>query len=97
MWGYLAFYRVHEPKSSKLGPRGIKNVFVGYVENSKACRLLNLDSNVIMESRDVGFIENEFSNDLTTELEFVYDSPCDIAPGFQTNIKRKEPRIQFEP
>lgn len=36
-------------------------MFVGYAENSKAYRLLDLSSNVIVESRDVEFIENKFN------------------------------------
>ncbi|KAK3038207.1 hypothetical protein RJ639_029647 [Escallonia herrerae] len=38
-------------------------VFVGYAENSKAYRLLDLESNVIVESRDVEFIEDKFKSD----------------------------------
>ena len=63
VWGCVAFYKALDPKRSKLGPRGIKSIFVGYAENSKAYRLLNLDSNTIVESRDVEFIENKFYND----------------------------------
>ena len=63
VWGCLAFYRVTDPKRTKLEPRVIKSVFVGYAENSKAYRLLDLDSNVIVESKDVEFIEDKFYND----------------------------------
>jgi len=38
-------------------------VFVGYAKNFKAYRLLDLSSNVIVESRDVEFIENKFNYD----------------------------------
>jgi hypothetical protein len=38
-------------------------VFVGYAEISKSYRLLDLSSNVIVESRDVEFIENKFNYD----------------------------------
>jgi hypothetical protein len=61
--GCLAFYRVTDPKGTKLGPRAVKSVLVGYAENSKAYRLLDFDSNVIMESKDVEFIEDKFYND----------------------------------
>ena len=60
VWGCLAFYRVPDPKRVKLGERALKNVFVGYAKNSKAYRLLDLDSNVIVESRDIEFIANKF-------------------------------------
>ena len=69
VWGCLAFYRVIDPQRTKLGFRALKSVFVGYAENSKAYRLLDLDSNVIVESRDVHFIENKFRHDSTYELE----------------------------
>ena len=67
VWGCLAFYRVPDPKRTKLGPRAKKSVFVGYAENSKAYRLLDLESNVIMESRDVQFLENKTRDDSTNE------------------------------
>ena len=47
--GCLAFYRVVDPKRTKLGPRAMKSVFVGYAENSKAYRLLDLSSNTVVE------------------------------------------------
>ena len=37
----------------------MKSVFVGYAKNSKAYMLLDLESNVIVESRDVQFLENK--------------------------------------
>uniref|UniRef100_A0A2N9HML0 Integrase catalytic domain-containing protein n=1 Tax=Fagus sylvatica TaxID=28930 RepID=A0A2N9HML0_FAGSY len=48
----LSYFRVPNPKRTKLGPRAIKSVFVGYTVNSKAYRLLDLSSNTIVESRD---------------------------------------------
>ena len=36
---------------------------MGYVENFKAHHILDLDSNIIVESRDVEFLENKFYND----------------------------------
>jgi hypothetical protein len=63
VWECLTFYRVSDKKRTKLGPRAIESVIVGYAENSKAYRLLDLSSNVIVESRDVEFIENKFNYD----------------------------------
>ena len=48
VWGCLAFYRVIDPKD-KLGPRPMKSVIVGYAENSKTYRLLDLSSNTVVE------------------------------------------------
>uniref|UniRef100_A0A2N9I6E8 CCHC-type domain-containing protein n=1 Tax=Fagus sylvatica TaxID=28930 RepID=A0A2N9I6E8_FAGSY len=64
-----AYFRVPDPKRTKLGPRAIKSVFVGYAVNSKAYRLLDLSSNTIVELRDVEFIENKFINDSQIPLE----------------------------
>ena len=66
--GCLAFYRVVDPKRTKLGPRAIKSVFVGYAENSNAYRLLDLSSNTVVESRDVEFIEDKFNKDFMDAL-----------------------------
>ena len=54
----LAYYKNLDPKRTKLDPRGIKSAFVGYASNSKAFKLLDLEFNVILESRDVEFFEN---------------------------------------
>ena len=70
---------------------------MGYVENSKAYKLLNLDSNVIVESRDVYFIENKFINDTTIKLEYISNTPCELTPGSSTSHKRKEFEMNFEP
>ena len=36
VWGCVAFYKSSNPQRIKLGPRGLKSVFVGYAQNSKA-------------------------------------------------------------
>ena len=54
---------------------------------------MNLDANVIVESRDVEFIENKCINDSTNELKPVVRSSNDIGPS----SKRKESEIPFEP
>lgn len=56
-----------DPKRTKLGPRGIKCAFIGYLQNSKVYRLLNLESNVIVESQDVEFFENLITKDKESE------------------------------
>ena len=38
-------------------------MFVGYAENLKAYRLLGLNSNIVVESRDEEFIEDKFNKD----------------------------------
>ncbi|XP_050889487.1 uncharacterized protein LOC127094740 [Lathyrus oleraceus] len=67
VWGCVAYYKNMDPKRTKLGPRGIRCAFVGYAQHSKAYRLLNLESNVIVESRDVEFFENLIIKDKGSE------------------------------
>ncbi|RVW59251.1 Retrovirus-related Pol polyprotein from transposon TNT 1-94 [Vitis vinifera] len=62
VWGCLAYCKKTNPNKTKLGPRAIKCAFVGYASNSKAYRLLDLESNVIIESREVEFFENLLSD-----------------------------------
>ncbi|GKB23755.1 retrovirus-related pol polyprotein from transposon TNT 1-94 [Tanacetum coccineum] len=57
------------------GHRGLKNVFVGYAKDSKSYRCLDLDSYVIIESRDVDFFKNKFRHDSTSINEIVTQIP----------------------
>ncbi|GJV60159.1 zinc finger, CCHC-type containing protein [Tanacetum coccineum] len=62
-----AVVRLPDPKLKTLGERGIKCIFVGYAEHSKAFRFYVIEPNEsvsinsIIESRDVIFDENRFS------------------------------------
>lgn len=49
MCGGVAYYKNMDPKKTKLDPRGIKCDFVYYAPNGKAYKLLNLESDVIIE------------------------------------------------
>ena len=69
----MAFYKVPNPKRTKLGLRALKSIFVGYAVNSKAYRLLDVESNVIVESRDVEFFKNKFIND---SMETNHEEEC---------------------
>lgn len=59
--------KIMDTKRMKLGPRGIKCDFIGYASNSKAYRLLNLEFNIIVESRDVEFFEKLITKDKQPE------------------------------
>ena len=63
MWGCVAFYKISDPQRTKLWPRGLKSVFVGFAQNSKAYKLLDLETNMIVESIHVEFIEDKFISD----------------------------------
>lgn len=67
VWGCVAYYKNMDPKRTKLGPREIRWGFVEYAQNSKAYRLLNLETNVIIESRNVEFFENHITKDKESE------------------------------
>ena len=62
MWGCLAYCKKIDPNKTKLGPRAIECAFVGYASNSKVYTLLDLDSNVIIESREINFFKNLLSD-----------------------------------
>ena len=98
MWGCVAFYKVPDSQRFKLGPRGIKSVFIGYAQNSKAYRLLNIESNIIVESVHVEFFENKFLYD-----HIVHDSEIDVDQNISNandpldRNKRKEVDESFAP
>jgi hypothetical protein len=72
-------------------------VFVGYAENSKAYRLLDLSSNVIVESRDVQFIENKFNYDSKYVSEPSQTQVSDSYPSTSlTNGKRLATYLPIE-
>ena len=95
LWGCIAYFKVLDPKRTKLGPRAIKSVFVGYVVNSKAHRLLDLSSNTIVESRDIEFIENKFINDSQIEPKQTQESDSLVNDPLSGN-KRIEPSLPSE-
>ena len=74
VWGCLAYYKNLDPKRTKLGPRWIKSAFVGYASNSKAYRLLDLEYNIIVESRDVELFENLTSKGKSSQAPTNKDS-----------------------
>uniref|UniRef100_A0A2N9HDI0 CCHC-type domain-containing protein n=1 Tax=Fagus sylvatica TaxID=28930 RepID=A0A2N9HDI0_FAGSY len=95
VWGCIAYFRVPDPKRTKLGPRAIKSVFVGYAVNSKAYRLLDLSSNTIVESRDVEFIKNKFISDSQIEPKQTQQSDSLVNDSLSGN-KRIEPSSPSE-
>ena len=68
MWGCLAKVEVPIPKKTKIGPKTVDCVFIGYAQNSSAYRFLtykseipNINVNTIIESRNAVFLEHVFS------------------------------------
>ena len=94
VWGCIAYYRLPDSQRTKLGSRGIKSVFIGYAQNSKAYRLLDLESNVIVESIHVEFFENSFVKSQTMN-EPEKDQNTSIA--YDPLTKRKDTIEPSEP
>ena len=94
VWGCIAYYRLPDSQRTKLGSRGIKSVFVGYAQNSKAYILLDLESNVIVESIHVKFFENSFVKSQTMN-EPEKDQNTSIA--YDPLTKRKDTIEPSEP
>ena len=69
-----------DPNKTKLGLRVIKCAIVGYASNSKAYRLLDLESNVIIESKEVEFFENLFSDNNSQVPTSVGESQDETPP-----------------
>ena len=81
VWGCLAYCKSTYPRRTKLGSRAIKCAFVGYATNSKAYRLLDLESNVIIESREAEFFENLLSCDNKSQTPTqIGESQVEIPP-----------------
>lgn len=57
VWGYVSYYRTHDPKRSKLGARAMKSLFIVYAQNNKDYRLLYDKSSVVVESRNEEFFK----------------------------------------
>ena len=67
MWGCLAKVEVPVPKKTKIGPKTVDCVFIGYAQNSSAYWFLTYKSeipdinvNTIIESRNAVFFEHVF-------------------------------------
>ena len=68
------------PNKKKMGPRAIKCAFVGYVSNRKTYRLLDFESNMIIELRKLEFFENLLSDSNSQVPTSVGESHDETAP-----------------
>lgn len=78
--GCVTYYKNIDPKRTKLRPQRIKCAFVGYTHDSKSYRLLNLESNVIVESRDVELFKNVIIKDNETDFHTNEESREEDSP-----------------
>lgn len=76
---------------------------MGYAENSKSYRLLDSDSNTIIESRDVEFLETSFLKDSRVNPQSNKDIPRYVSQNptmdsdSSSNKKRKSAEPSTEP
>ena len=93
MWGFLAKVEVSVFKKTKIGPKIVDCVFIGYAQNSSAYRFLTYKSeipdinvNTIIESRNAVFFEHVFPYKKGQKLSShkrTYD--CTQSPEFNEN------------
>ncbi len=57
VFGYKAFAHVFNEKRTKLEPKSMPCVFLGYYEGTKVYRLMCVETKRIIKSRDVVFLE----------------------------------------
>ena len=69
VWGCQAKVAIPSPKKTKIGPKTIDCIFIGYAKNSSAYRIMIHKSehtemylNTIIESRNASFFEHVFPN-----------------------------------
>ncbi|XP_075157616.1 uncharacterized protein LOC142230880 [Haematobia irritans] len=67
VFGSIAYAHITKKNRRKLDAVSKKYIFVGYSEETKGHRLLNTEDNTITISRDVAFIENSKSNNMSIE------------------------------
>ena len=67
VWGCFAKVLIPDPKRSRIGPKTIDCMFIGYAQNSAAYRFLILedkekifDANTIIKSKAAELVENIF-------------------------------------
>lgn len=71
IFGCKAFAYVPKEKRTKFDDRATEAVLVGYSERSKGYRLLQTDTNKIIVSRSVTFVESEINDDVKTEQQMI--------------------------
>ena len=89
-------YARDELHASKLDSKARKCIFLGYCDNSKAYRLLEVSSNKFVKSRNVIFDENTFSNreKKTNATRTLYQAPADPESEDETHDGNESEYVQ---
>ena len=94
VWGCRAIVKVPEPKRKKIGERGVECIFLGYAQESKACRFMVIESNesisvnTVIESRDAIFDETRFDK----IVKPLHETPRDVNPEIEKDLVAIEPK-----
>jgi hypothetical protein len=83
VFGCVAYAKVPDQRRKKLDAKGVKCLFLGYCEGTKAYRLICLETKKIIKSLDVVFFEDK------THLEDCPSGSIDEAPAIKVDISPK--------
>lgn len=72
IFGCRVFSHVPKELRRKLDPKGKEHIFIGYCEDSKGYRLIDPETNKIIKSRDVTFLEEGYKEDSSHDSNFVH-------------------------
>ena len=83
VFGCVAYAKVPDQRRTKLDAKGVKCLFLGYCEGTKAYRLICLETKEIIKSPDVVFFEDK------THLEDCPSGSIDVEPAVKVDISAK--------
>ncbi|KAK9100306.1 hypothetical protein Scep_023736 [Stephania cephalantha] len=102
VWGCLAKVQIPLPKRTKLGPKTVDCVFIGFAKNSAAYRFLvvkshisDISENSIIESVDAEFFEHIFpfkENQSGSSLKRIVEESLDESSTSKVQEQELEPR-----
>ena len=95
VWGCLGKIGLPDFQRSKIGPKTVDGIFIGYASNSAAYRLILKDASgfgPIRESRDVEFFEHIFPMKLNVQASLPVPSPSSSVVHHDIASSNVEPR-----
>lgn len=93
-WGYLAFNRVSDSKRTKLDPKAMMSVFVGYTGNTKKYTLL-IQTLIIVELKKFYNDSSKLVSDLTNSKKWPDSEKKLYNSGTMTELARSQ-RVKKE-
>lgn len=102
VFGSKAVYLNKKPGKNKLGPKGRDCIMMGYSEQSKAYRVYDVESKLIITTRDVQFFEEAFDNVSTpnpvssNSEVVVFEIPYESGNPNNDSIEREEEEVPMD-